>query len=115
MSKVTIYHNPRCRKSREALEILQHACTDLHIVDYQKTPLSEKQIAELVNKLAISPEQLIRKGEEIYKSKYKGKTLSDKEWITAIAENPILMERPVIVSGEKAVIARPAEKVNVIL
>lgn len=115
MSKITIYHNPRCRKSREALEILMHSCKNPEIIDYQKTPLNEKELNGLVEKLGIKPLDLIRKGEELFKSKYKGKDLSDKEWIKAMAENPILMERPIVVNEDKAVVARPAEKVNEIL
>ncbi|MNY64454.1 arsenate reductase [compost metagenome] len=70
---------------------------------------------EIIEKLGIKPHDLIRKGESVYVSKYKGKDLSDEEWIAAMVENPILIERPILVSGDKAVIARPTERINEIL
>lgn len=111
MPQYTIYHNPRCRKSREALDLLQHHCKDLKIIDYLKTPPDEKEIKGIVKKLGIKPIDMIRKGEDVFKEKYKNKDLTDAEWIKVMADNPILIERPIVVVGEKAVIGRPYENV----
>ncbi len=75
-------------------------------------PPSREDLKHIVEKLGIKPEELIRKGEAVYKEKYRGKSLSDDEWLDAMVEDPILMERPVVVSGNQAVIGRPPEKVR---
>ncbi|MGC6470636.1 MAG: arsenate reductase (glutaredoxin) [Flavobacteriales bacterium] len=108
---VTIYHNPRCRKSREALQILNDKHIQPTIVEYLKTTLDKNQLTKLVSKLAISPIDLVRTNEAIWKDQFKGKQLSDKDIITAMVENPKLIERPIVVRDEKAVIARPPELV----
>jgi len=116
MSKsFTIYHNPRCRKSREALELLQHQCKEVKIIDYLKNPPSVEELNSIIKLLGIKPEELIRKGESIYKESYKDKQLSDEEWIKVMVANPILIERPIIVDGKRAVIGRPPEKVRELL
>lgn len=107
-----IYHNPRCRKSREALEIIRKNGIEPEVIEYLKDNLSVRELQSLVSKLGIQPEELVRKGESVFKDKFKGKKLSETEWIKVIAENPILMERPVIVEGEKAVIGRPPTNVE---
>ena len=106
-----IYHNPRCRKSRETLQIIQDKGIQPEIVEYLNEVPSEKELTELINQLGISAEQLLRKGEAVYKEKYKGKTLSDSEWIKAMIETPKLIERPIVVKGNKAVLGRPPENV----
>jgi len=111
MSTVTLYHNPRCSKSRAALALLEERGLTLRIVEYLKTPPSAAELAALVKKLGIAAEQLVRKSEEIYKSRYAGRRLSEAEWIEAMAEHPILIERPIAVKGSKAVIGRPPEAV----
>ena len=110
-----IYHNPRCRKSRETLEIIKNGGVDPEIVEYLKEPLTVDQLRELVDMLDIDAHDLIRTGESIYKEEYKGKELSDEEWLLAMAENPVLMERPVVVKGKKAVLGRPPENVKELL
>lgn len=110
-----IYHNPRCRKSRETLEIIKNKGVEVDIVEYLKNPLSEGELSEIVSKLGISAQDLIRKGESVYKENYKGKEMSESEWIKAMAQNPVLMERPVVVKGNKAVLGRPPENVNELL
>jgi arsenate reductase len=115
MSKFTIFHNPRCRKSREALALLQESTTDIEIVEYLKANLTEADISSLLTKLNKPAEEVIRKGEEIYKSNFKGKTLTESEWIKAIAENPILLERPIVIKDDSALVCRPPELVNEIL
>lgn len=108
---VTIYHNPRCRKSREALQILNDKHIQPTIVEYLKTTLDKNQLTKLVSKLAISPIDLVRTNEAIWKDQFKGKQLSDNDIIAAMVENPKLIERPIVVIDEKAVIARPPELV----
>ena len=110
-----IYHNTRCSKSRDVCTILEKKKVKTEVVEYLKTPPTQKEIKELLTLLKLKAEDIVRKGEEIYKSKYKGKALSEAEWIKILAENPILIERPIIVNGKKAVIGRPPERVLEIL
>ena len=104
-----IYHNNRCSKSRSACSIAEQKGLRPQIVEYMKTPLSEVELKSLLKKLNIKAEELVRKGEEVYKEKFKGQSFSEKEWIKILAENPVLIERPIVVNGNKAVIARPPE------
>ncbi len=110
-----IYHNPRCRKSRETLAIIEDSGRTPEIIEYLKTPPSEEELANLVALLGIPAEQLLRKGEKLFKENFKGKTFSDKEWIKVMVENPVLIERPIVIEGGKAVIGRPPENVNSLL
>lgn len=111
MSTFTIYHNPRCSKSRATLELLQARGIEPRIIEYLKTPPTVSELTELVGKLGIKAEALVRKGEEVYQRRFSGKTLSDAQWIEAMANNPILIERPIVVSGARAVLGRPPENV----
>lgn len=115
MATVKIYHNVRCSKSREACSLIAEKGIQAEIVEYLKTPPTQKQIKELLSLLKIPAEQLVRKSESIYKEQFAGKKLSEAQWIKAMAEYPILIERPIIVNGKKAVIGRPPEKVLEIL
>ncbi|WP_271711607.1 arsenate reductase (glutaredoxin) [Marinigracilibium pacificum] len=110
-----IYHNPRCTKSRDTLKIIQENGVDPDVVEYLKDTPSKEELKELISMLGISPEGLIRKGETIFKENYKGKTLSDDEWIDAMVENPKLIERPIVVNNGQAIIGRPPENVKKIL
>lgn len=110
-----IYHNPRCRKSREALNIIQNHGVDPEIILYLEMPPSIKEIKALLEKLDINAFQLVRKEEKLYKENFKGKDLSDEEWIKILADNPKLIQRPIIIDGKKAVIGRPPESVHVLL
>jgi arsenate reductase len=112
MSAFTIYHNPRCTKSRQALALLEQHGIEPRIVEYLKAPPSATELEAIVAKLGIEPEQLVRKGEEIYKTRYAGKKLTGAQWIAAMVENPILIERPIVVSGNRAVLGRPPENVE---
>jgi arsenate reductase len=114
-SEYTIYHNPRCAKSRETLALLNERGIEPKVVEYLKTPPTAKELKAIVAKLGIKPEALVRKGEDVYKEKFAGKTLPDAQWIEALAANPILIERPIVVRGDKAVIGRPPENVEKIL
>lgn len=108
---VTIYHNPKCSKSRETLTLLRNRGVEPLIVEYLKSPPPAAQLKAIVDKLGIRPEQLVRKGEEVYKSKYAGKTLTEAQWIDAMVEDPILIERPIVIAGRRAAIGRPPESV----
>lgn len=108
---IRIFHNPRCRKSRETLSILEDKGEMVTIIDYLNTPPSEKELSEIITMLGISPQELIRKGEAIYKENFKGRNLSDKEWIAAMVSNPKLIERPIVIKDGQAVIGRPPERV----
>lgn len=110
-----IYHNPRCTKSRQTLNLIQESGTQVEIIEYLKTPPTEKDLTDIVKKLGIDAEKLIRKSEEIYKEKFAGKKMSESDWIKAMAKNPILIERPIVVQGNKAVIGRPPENVKELL
>ena len=108
---VTIYHNPRCSKSRNALALLKGHGVEPTIVEYLKQPPDKAMLKSILGKLGIKPEQIVRRGEDAFKQNYKGKSLSDDEWIEALVQHPILIERPIVVSGERAVIGRPPENV----
>lgn len=112
---IKIYHNPRCSKSREGLKMLEDSGKDFQIIKYLDTPLSASEIKEILNLLNISAEELVRKNEKIWKENYKGKSLSEEEIITAMQENPKLIERPIVVNNKKAVIGRPSENIKKII
>ena len=108
---IKIYHNNRCSKSRLGLEILEKSGKDFEIVKYLENIPSKKELTGIIKLLNINPVDLVRKNEAIWKSDFKGKDLSDAEIISAMLENPKLIERPIIINGNKAVIGRPAEKI----
>lgn len=110
-----IYHNPRCTKSRETLALLKSKGKDPEIVLYLDTPPTATELKAILKKLKIKPEQLLRKGESIFKEQFKGKNLTDEQWIEAMVNNPKLIERPIVINGNKAVIGRPPEQVLDIL
>jgi len=112
---ITIYHNPRCRKSRETLALIEESGENFEIVEYLKNPLSKEDLKALLDKLQMQPEELLRKGEALWKEKYKGKTLDEDQILQAMAEHPKLMERPVVVKGEAALLGRPPENVRRLL
>jgi len=112
MTDLTLYHNPRCSKSRGALELLEACGLTPTVVRYLETPLSAAQIKALLGKLGISARQLLRSGEEEYKTlNLADASLSEQHLIDAIAAHPKLMERPILEAGDKAVIGRPPENV----
>ncbi len=115
MEGIKIYHNPRCRKSREALNIIQNHGVEPEVVLYLETPPSRKEIQDVLTKLEMSPIELVRKEEKLYKEAYRDKDLSDEEWIRVLADNPKLIQRPVVIKGKKAIIGRPPESVEVLL
>lgn len=112
---ITIYHNPACRKSRETLKLITDSGAEPEVIEYIKNPPSEEELTDLLQKLGLKPEELLRKGEAIYKEKFKGNTYSNEEWIKIMVENPKLIERPIVVREDKAIIGRPPENVNQLL
>lgn len=110
-----IYHNPRCSKSRQTLAILQENGVEPEIILYLTDTPSREELQSLLKKLDMKAEQIIRKGEAIYKEKYKGKNLTEEEWIDAMVEHPKLIERPIVVNGDAAVLGRPPENVKILM
>ncbi|HLC84090.1 MAG TPA: arsenate reductase (glutaredoxin) [Bacteroidia bacterium] len=108
---VRLYHNTRCSKSREVCTILEKKKVKTEVVEYLKTPPTQKEIIELLKMLGMKAVDLVRKKEPLFLEKYEGKKLTEAQWIKAMAQNPILIERPIIVKGKKAIIGRPPEKV----
>ena len=106
-----IYHNPKCSKSRQTLAIIKNRTSEFEIIEYLKNPMTVKKITVLLSQLKIKPLELVRTQETIWKENYKGKELTDIEIINAMAENPKLIERPIVVKNNKAVIGRPPENV----
>ncbi len=111
MNDLSILHNPRCGKSRNTLAIINDKNLDVEVIEYLKTPPTASELKGIIKKLGIKPEELIRKGESIFKENYKGKQLNDDEWIDAMVANPILIERPIVIKGNLAIIGRPPENV----
>lgn len=107
-----IYHNPQCRKSREGLQILEASKKDFEVVLYLENPPSEKELKAIVFKLGIKPIELVRKGETVWKENFKGKDLSDDEIIKAMTVYPKLIERPIVISENKAIVGRPPELIK---
>lgn len=112
---IKIIHNPRCSKSRAALNYLNERGLEVDVVRYLDNPLSKEELQDVLKKLNITPYELIRKKEEVFKSELAGKDLSDEEWIEAMVKYPRLIERPIVISGDKAVIARPLARVEEIV
>ncbi|MBE0661319.1 MAG: arsenate reductase (glutaredoxin) [Bacteroidales bacterium] len=112
---VRIYHNPRCRKSRAGLDFLNQNGSDPEVVDYMNNPPSEKDLEKLLIKLGKKPHDIVRTQEELYRKDYKGKNLSDTEWLKVLVQNPRLIRRPIVETDNKAVIGDPVENIKEIL
>ena len=110
-----IYHNPRCSKSRQGVAILENSGKEFEIIKYLETIPSEKELTKIIDLLDISPVDLVRKNEKIWKENYKGKEFSNTEIIKIMIENPKLIERPIVIHNTKAVIGRPLENIFSIL
>ncbi|GGW62311.1 arsenate reductase [Winogradskyella epiphytica] len=112
---ITIYHNPRCSKSRQGLAILEASNKPFETVKYLETPLSASELKAIISKLEIKPIDLVRKNEAIWKEEFKGKELTDDQVIEAMVTNPKLIERPIVTNGNKAVVGRPPESIESII
>lgn len=108
---IKIYHNNRCSKSRLGLGVLEKSGKEFEIVKYLEDVPSKEELQDIINLLGIKPIELVRKNEAIWKQNFKGKNLSDSEIITAMINNPKLIERPIVINGNKAVIGRPTESI----
>ncbi len=108
---IKIYHNPRCSKSRQGVQFLEEQNQNFEIVKYLNDIPTKKELTEIIGKLGIKPIDLVRVKEQIWKDNFKGKDLSDTEIIQVMIENPRLIERPIIINGNKAIIGRPTEKI----
>ena len=111
MDTYTIYHNPRCSKSRAALALLQQRNLPLRIVEYLKYPPSRGELAALRTQLGLPPQQWVRRGEAEFKASGLSADSSEKELLDAMAKHPVLIERPIVVHGHRAVVGRPPERV----
>ncbi len=112
---IQIFHNPRCSKSRLGLALLEEAKVDFEIIKYLDTPPSKEELTNILKKIGIKPIELVRKNEAIWKEQFKGKDLSDSEILMAMVNNPKLIERPIVINGNKAVIGRPTELIKDII
>ena len=107
-----IYHNPRCRKSREGLQLLESSHQDFEIIDYLNNPPTEKELTGILKMLELDPIQLVRKNETVWKENFKNRELTDDEIVKAMCDNPKLIERPIVIRGNKAVLGRPPENIK---
>lgn len=109
--KIKIYFNPKCYKCRQTLEIIEEKGCTVKIVEYLKDTPTGKELKEILQKLGLKAEQIIRKKEVLFKENFKGKTFSEEEWLKILVQNPVLIERPIVISGDKAILGRPPENV----
>ena len=113
--EATIYFNPKCGTCQKTLALLVSKKFTVNKIEYLKTPPSEEELDGILKKLGIKPEELARKKEPVYAEKAEGKSLTHDQWLKLLHENPVLIERPVVVIGNKAIVARPPEKLLEIL
>jgi arsenate reductase len=116
MQKIVIWHNPRCRKSREGLKTAQTEAEKrnipIQIRKYLDNPPTEAELKEILKKSGLKPQDILRKQEKIWKENFKNKNLSGEELLKIMARYPKLIERPIVIYGDKAVLGRPAEKIK---
>lgn len=111
MKKIQILYNPRCSKCREALNLLEGESCEVEVIDYLKEKITKKELKSILAKLGVKAVDIVRKKEDVYLKKFKDKKFTNEEWIQILLENPILIERPIVIDGYKAVIGRPPELV----
>ncbi len=109
--KIQILHNSRCRKSRETLAIIEKNGSEIEIIDYLNNPVSKNALKNIIKKLDIKPIELIRKGEAIWKERFKDQDMNEEEIINCMIEYPKLIERPIVIKNNEAIIGRPPENV----
>ncbi len=108
---ITIYHNPRCQKSRCGLEYLKETGVEFEVREYLKEPLNRQELERILLKLHIAPNELVRVQEDYFKKELKGRNFNSDEWITILLENPKLIQRPIVEGKHKAVVANPPEEI----
>lgn len=113
--KMKIYHNPRCAKSRAGLKYLEESGREFEIVKYLEEGISAKELGDIIALTGKKPFDFVRTQEQDYKDEFKGKVLSDSEWLKVLAENPKLLQRPIVVNGDKAVLGNPPGSIDSIL
>lgn len=111
MKKIQILYNPRCSKCREALHLLEGESCDIEVIEYLKEKITKKELKNILSKLGLKAFDIVRKKEALYEKNFKNKTFTNEEWIQLLLENPILIERPIVIDGYKAIIGRPPELV----
>ena len=112
---IKIFHNPRCSKSRQGVNLLEDSGNKYEIINYLKDTPTESELTEVIEKLNITPIELVRTKEKIWKEHFRGKEMSDAEIIGAMLKYPILIERPIVINGNRAAIGRPIERIVDIL
>lgn len=112
---ITIYHNPKCAKSRAGLNYLKEKGLDYQVVEYLKDSFTRESLKDLLMKLNKGPKDIIRTREDIYKEKFRGKNFTNEEWVNILVENPKLIQRPIVVNGYKAVFAQPPDEIDRLL
>ena len=112
---ITIYHNPRCPKSRNALEAIKKSEKEFDVIEYLVDLFTEESLRTLIEKLNIKPENLVRKNESVFVENFKGKSYTDSEWIKILVENPKLIQRPIVVTNTRAGVARDEQTIEIIL
>ncbi len=112
---ITIYHNPRCSKSRQTLKLVEESGEEVKTITYLTEPPTADELRDIVDKLGLPVTYIIRKNETIYKDQFKNKEVTDDEWFEILSENPILIERPIVVRGDDAILGRPPENVEKLL
>tara|TARA_B110000014_G_scaffold257148_2_gene241287 strand:- start:727 stop:1068 length:342 start_codon:yes stop_codon:yes gene_type:complete len=112
---IKIYHNNRCSKSRKGVQLLEESGKEFEIIKYLENIPTQEELTNIISILKISPIELVRKNEKIWKENFKGKELNDMEIITAMVEFPKLIERPIVINNDKAVIGRPTEAIKNII
>lgn len=111
-----IYHNPRCSKSRQALALLHEAGCEVEVIEYLNTPPTPDELADIISKLGITPEELVRKKETTFRELgLHDQTLTDAQWLRVLCENPRLIERPIVINGQQAIVGRPPELIQTLL
>ena len=112
---ITIYHNPRCRKSRAGLEYLKQNGVEPRVVDYITNPPTVDELRTLFEKLGKPPSDMVRTQEEYYRKELKGKDIAENEWLEILSSNPKLLQRPIAVKGEQAMFGQPPENFSKLL
>ncbi|HKI62704.1 MAG TPA: arsenate reductase (glutaredoxin) [Mariprofundaceae bacterium] len=112
---IVIYHNPRCSKSRQTLALLKERNINPEVIEYLHTPPTVEELDRILQMLDMEPESLMRRGEDAYREHFKGRDLSRQQAINLMVQNPIVIERPIVVHDDKAAIGRPPESVLAIL
>ncbi|HBL74595.1 MAG: polyphosphate kinase 1 [Bacteroidetes bacterium GWF2_42_66] len=107
-----IYHNPRCAKSREGLKYLEERGYEIQVVNYMRDGISVDELRTIMKRTHLTVDELIRKQEQLYKEQYKNKELSDDEWLTVLSENPRLLQRPIVLNGNRGVLAQPPNEID---